>query len=170
MYREEDQNGGERNFANAVTLLGSADWYSPGFREELRAFHKQVEICRSIMHNIAFGKYKQRRKHRDSMLTQLFILRLCHMFIRKPISCTNLLKTIDFTLRHRSLVQIGRVYRMCPVTLETALFFFDAYLASCLEANIKLDEREIQVGYTTSSGSSTAVDAFLSSFGVKSLF
>eukprot|EP00614_Pseudopedinella_elastica_P034527 CAMPEP_0172617184 /NCGR_PEP_ID=MMETSP1068-20121228/70094_1 /TAXON_ID=35684 /ORGANISM="Pseudopedinella elastica, Strain CCMP716" /LENGTH=41 /DNA_ID= /DNA_START= /DNA_END= /DNA_ORIENTATION= len=30
MYREEDQNGGERNFANAVTLLGSADWYSPG--------------------------------------------------------------------------------------------------------------------------------------------
>ena len=47
------------------------------------------------------------------------------------------------------VLQVGSVYRMCPVTQETALFFFDSLIAAKLkEGGAGMDIQEFQVGGT----------------------
>lgn len=42
--------------------------------------------------------------------------------------------------------QVGRVYRMCPVTLESALYFLDSYLVETMDHERKLAAADFQVG------------------------
>ena len=69
------------------------------------------------------------------------------LFIRVPLTAYSRV-LISLTLNSKLTLnqQVGRVYRMCPVTLESALYFLDSYLVETMDHERKLAAADFQVG------------------------